>query len=195
MAKVTALRVRGEMVVADLDGARWRTLPVTAVVETGLAVGVELDRERARVLARALRRHRAERVALQSLSRREQSHAALDTRLERAGVRATERREVLESASRAGLVDDARFATSRAQALAERGAGDLLVLDDLARHGVDTETAQQALSLLEPEAVRAGRIVAARGRSARTLRYLGSRGFAPESLDDLIAELENGALP
>ena len=62
----------------------------------------------------------------------------------RASVPAEDRRDVLEQAERSGLVDDARFAEQRARRLAERGAGDLLVLDDLARHGIDEPVARQA---------------------------------------------------
>jgi hypothetical protein len=51
------------------------------------------------------------------------------------------------------------------------------------------------IARLEPESARAARIVAARGRTPRTIRYLASRGFAEESLEDLIANVENGALP
>ena len=40
---------------------------------------------------------------------------------------------------RAGLVDDQRFAAGRAALLASRGAGDLLIADDLERHGVPAE--------------------------------------------------------
>jgi SOS response regulatory protein OraA/RecX len=115
--------------------------------------------------------------------------------LVQAGVRDAERRETLDRATRAGLVDDARFASSRARLLAERGAGDALVLTDLGRHGVDELVAREAVGALVPEADRAARIVEARGRSARTLRYLAARGFAEESLDDLIAELGDRAPP
>jgi SOS response regulatory protein OraA/RecX len=128
------------------------------------------------------------------VARRDHSRATLDARLERAGVRETERIETIEAAARAGLVDDARFAESRAQQLASRGAGDLLVLDDLQRNGVDDATARASLVLLEPETVRAARIVASRGVSERTLRYLASRGFSEESLDGLVADLESRAL-
>ncbi|HEY9458133.1 MAG TPA: hypothetical protein VIQ56_09550, partial [Gaiella sp.] len=79
--------------------------------------------------------------------------------------------------------------------LAGRGAGDALVLADLAHHGVDDPIAREAVSQLEPEPLRAARIVRSRGRSPRTLRYLAARGFGEESLDDLIAELDDAALP
>jgi regulatory protein len=148
-----------------------------------------------RDLARTLRRERAAAVAVSALARRERSRADLDARLARAGVRDVERRETVERAARAGLVDDARFAAARAQQLAGRGAGDALVLADLAHHGVDDPIAREAVSQLEPEPLRAARIVRSRGRSPRTLRYLAARGFGEESLDDLIAELEDAALP
>ena len=74
------------------------------------------------------------------------------------------------------------------------GAGDLLVLDDLERNGVDDATARASLASLEPEPDRAARIVASRGVSERTLRYLASRGFSEESLDGLVADLESRAL-
>ena len=137
MATITALRAAGTRIGVELDGARWRTIPVAAAAEAGLAVGLELDRERARSLARALRRRRAQDVAVRALARRDHSRSSLEARLVRASVPADDRRDVLEQAERSGLVDDARFAEQRARRLAERGAGDLLVLDDLARHGID----------------------------------------------------------
>jgi regulatory protein len=194
-ATITALRGRRGRVVVELDGAPWRTLPAEAVVQAGLSVGITLERERVRTLARALRSHRAREVALRALSRRDRSRAELEQRLTDAGVRPTERGDALDRASRAGLVDDSRFAAARARTLAERGAGDRLVLDDLARRGVEPELARAVVSELEPESERAARVVATRGRSVRTLRYLASRGFGHDSLDELIAELENGALP
>jgi regulatory protein len=195
MRTVTALRAQGGRVAVELDGRPWRVVPGVAVLEAGLAVGRPLEREQARALGRALRRAHAGDVALRALARRERSRAELDERLARAGVRDGDRHATLERASEAGLVDDARFAETRARLLAERGAGDLLVLQDLQRHGIDEAVAREAVSRLEHEPARATRIADARGRTPRTLRYLASRGFAAESLDDLIAELENGALP
>jgi hypothetical protein len=50
------------------------------------------------------------------------------------------------------------------------------------------------LATLEPEAVRASGIVASRGATARTLRYLAARGFSEDSLEGLVADLESRAL-
>lgn len=195
MVVVTALRETRAGVAVELDGARWRTLPIAAVVEAGLGVGLELDCEQLRRLARVRRRLRGEQVAVRALARREHSRATLDRRLARAGLTDTVRRDVLERAEHAGLVDDTRYAERRALQLADRGYGDRLVLEDLARHGVADEVVRAALARLEPEAARAGRLVEARGASARTLRYLASRGFSEDSLEDLVAKLEGGAVP
>ena len=194
MAVVTALRPTRGGVAVDLDGVTWRTFAVAVVVEAGLGVGLELDRPRARALARARRRHRAEQVAVRALSRREHSRRSLDMRLERAGVGDTVRADVLQRAERGGLVDDQRFAERRARQLAERGAGDLLIVEDLVRQGLDEAVARTALSDLQTEAERASAIVERRGRSARTLRYLAARGFSDDSLEPLIADIGSGAL-
>jgi len=196
MRTVTALRAtRGTRVAVELDGRPWRVVPAFAVLEAGLTVGRPLERVQARTLAQALRRDRAEGVTVRSLARRDRSRSELEARLERAGVREPDRRETLDRAARAGLVDDARFARSRAGSLAERGAGDALILEDLERHGVDERTARAALSELAPEAARAMRIVEERGGTAKTLRYLAARGFGDESVEGLVAQLENRALP
>jgi len=191
---VTALSVRGASVAVELDGAPWRTLPLSAVAEAGLVPGLELDRERARALGRALRGQRARDTAVRALARREHSRASLASRLDRAGVRAADRDATIETAVRGGWVDDTRFAEARARTLAARDAGDLLVLDDLCRHGVAEETARAALATLEAERDRAVRAVAGRGASLRTLRYLAARGFSEESLEPLVADLEGRSL-
>lgn len=195
MATVTALRTRRGRVAVELDGRPWRVVPEMAVLEAGLTVGSPLERQQARTLGRALRRARADDVALRALTRRDRSRAELELRLVRAGVRDGDRASTLERAAHVGLVDDARFAQTRARLLAERGGGDLLILEDLERHGVDETVARTAVSQLEPEPARVARIVDVRGRTPRTIHYLARRGFAEESLADLIAELENGALP
>ena len=194
MATITALRAAGNRVAVELDGARWRTLPVAAAAEAGLTVGLEIDRERARSLARALRHWRAQDVAVRALARRDHSRSSLEARLVLASVPADDRRDVLEQAERSGLVDDVRFAEQRPRRRAARGAGDLLVLDDLARHGIAEGVARRAVSVLEPESARAARIVAARQASARTIRHLASRGFCEETLEAVIAEFESRAL-
>jgi SOS response regulatory protein OraA/RecX len=194
MATVTALRAVHGKIAVELDGLPWRTLAAAAVLEAGLAPGAELDRAAARTLARALRRRRAEAVALRALARHDRSRASLDARLARAHVTAADRAEVLARVERAGLVDDGRFAATRARQLAERGAGDVLVLADLERHGVDERIARDAVAALDQEAARAATIVARRGATPKTLRYLASRGFSEDSLEALVADIETRAL-
>lgn len=195
MATITALRAHDGRVAVALDGRPWRVVPTAAVLEAGLAVGSTLEREQARTLGRALRRARADDIVLRALTRRDRSRAELELRLARAGVRDSDRESTLGRAADVGLVDDARFAQARARLLAERGAGDLLILQDLERHGLDEPVARDAVSQIDPEPARVSAIVDVRGRTPRTIRYLAGRGFAEESLADLIAELENGALP
>lgn len=194
MAIVTALRPGREAVAVELDGKAWRTLPIAAAVDAGLGVGLELDRNRARVLARSLRRLRAERIAVRAVARRDHSRSSLEARLARAGVGNRAREEVLRRAEREGLVDDVRFAERRAALLVDRGAGDLMIVEDLLRNGVADAVAHTAVASLPPESDRAAHILERRGPSVRTLRYLASRGFSEETLEPLIAEIEGGKL-
>jgi regulatory protein len=187
---VTALRARGPgRVAVELDAGPWRVVPLEAVLVAGLAVGDELDRPRARELGRALRRLEAREAAVRALSRRDHTRASLDRRLAARGTATALRRETVEAAERAGLVDDARFASGRAALLSARGAGDALIADDLSRHGVPDEAIRVALQHLEPESTRAAGVVAARGRSVRTLRFLAGKGFSEETLEPLVADL------
>lgn len=192
--RVTALRPGPSTVAVELDGMPWRRLPVAVVVDAGLMVGCVVDRGRAREIARARRRRRAEQTALRALARRDQSRASLEARLATARIAPGDRRDVVDAATRAGLIDDGRFAERRAQQLAERGAGDLLVLDDLERQGVPADLAQRAVSTLEPELDRAVRVLDRRGRSARTLRHLAAKGFTEATIEALVAEAEGWAL-
>jgi SOS response regulatory protein OraA/RecX len=184
MATVTALRAvsRGRVAV-ELDGAPWRTLPVEPVVRAGLTVGRELDRSAARALRRELRRAEALIVATRSLRTRDLSARRLAERLERAEVAPAARREIVSTLTRAGLVDDARFASARAAALAGRGYGDTAILADLEAQGVAADVRALALGELEPEVDRARATVRRRGPGARTARFLAARGFSRESLE------------
>jgi regulatory protein len=116
--------------------------------------------------------------------------AEVDARLERHGVAPAERAEVLERLGRLGYVEDGRVARARAEQLAARGSGDALIRDDLERRGIDADSIEAALAGLEPERERAARVVAQRGRSARTARYLASRGFGEDALAALVAPQE-----
>ena len=192
---VTALRARGPgRVAVELDGAPWRVMPLEAVYGAGLAVGGNLDRPTARLLGRELRRLRAQSTALRALRARDHTAASLERWLTTRGPAVAVRRDTGEAAQRAGLVDDRRFAFQRAEQLASRGSGDLLIGDDLERQGVAPELVRLAIAALEPEAARADAIVAARGTSPKTARYLASRGFSEAALETIVANLASEAL-
>ena len=191
MVVVTALRSAGRgRVAVELDGGPWRTLPLEAVVRAGLVAGEELDRERARTLAVERRRLGALAVATQSLRRRDRSEHELRERLEARGVRPAERDEAVGVLERAGLVDDGRFASSRATALAGRGYGDAAIRSDLEQRGVEGGAIEAALGSLEPERERAVREAKRLGGGVRAARGLARRGFDLDALDWVVADDE-----
>jgi SOS response regulatory protein OraA/RecX len=185
---ISALRERPRgRVEIELDGERWRTVPAGVVVRAGLAVGQVLDRPTAGVLARELRKARAFKGATRALAARDRSRASLDERLARAGFPADARAEALDALQRAGLVDDARLARSRADALAARGYGDAAIKARLAQEGVSGDLALAALEALEPERDRVRELFERDGGSPRVLRRLAARGFDRETLAELAA--------
>jgi len=126
-------------------------------------------------------------LAMRALRVHDRSAAELEARLEQRGVGEAERAQALETLERIGYVDDERFARMRAKRLAERGAGDALIRDDLERRGLAADLVELALGELEPERERAARIVERRGSSVKTARYLASRGFGEDALDGIVA--------
>ena len=131
-------------------------------------------------------------VAAQALRHRDRSRSEIAQRLEKAGVGEDEREAALDTLERIGYVDDSRFAQSRAESLAERGRGDALIRDDLEGSGVASEAIEDALASLEPEAERARRIAAAKGRSAATGRYLARNGFSEDAVEAAVGSVAGG---
>lgn len=186
MRVITALRERPRgRVEVDLDGRSWRIVPADAVVRTGLAVGRALDRETARDLARELRRSQALGVALRALRHRDHSRSRLEARLAERGTGTATVEDALETLERAGLVDDARVGTARAEQLAGRGFGDAAIRFALEGEGLAAEVVDDALAILAPEPERARRLLDARGRTPKTVRWLAAKGFDASTLEDL----------
>ena len=184
MPTVTGLREdRRGRVAVELDGSPWRTLPADVVVRAGISCGRALDRPALRQLRRELRRAEALAVAGRALRARDLSARELELRLEQRAVSPSAAEESLAALSAAGLVDDARLAENRAESLAGRGYGNAAIRHDLERRGVGADLVEAALGGLEPEAERAGRIVARRGTGAGTARYLAGKGFGEEVLE------------
>jgi regulatory protein len=188
--RVTALRpLDDDRLAVELDGQPWRTLPVDAVVRAGFRESLELDRPRLRALRRELRRSEALAEAARTLRQRDASKRELDSRLERRGVPAPARDDALALLTQAGVVDDARLARVAAESLARRGWGDAAIAARLEQRGIGPNEAAAAQAQLEPEDVRAARIVEARGRSRRTAAHLVRRGFSDETVETVLAGL------
>jgi SOS response regulatory protein OraA/RecX len=185
---VTALRAVGSVrVCVELDGETWRVLPLEPVVRAGIAEGITLDRPRLRTLARELRRAKALAVAGRALAHRDLSEQRLRERLARSGVAPAAGAEAVGTLRRGGLVDDERFASGRALALAERGFGDAAIRFDLEQQGIDGAALEAALGELEPERERADRIVARRGVGPATARHLTRRGFGEDTVEAAVS--------
>src|SRR5205823_10954302 len=75
-------------------------------------------------------------AATKALARRDRSAADLTAYLERRGTGAEDAATAVERLRQAGYVDDARYATARAEVLAERGYGDEAVRFELGRNGL-----------------------------------------------------------
>ena len=191
---VTGLRERKRgRVAVELDGEPWRVLPAVAVVRAGLAVGRSLDRHTARELAREVRRVRALAQATRTLAASGRSRRDLDRRLARAGHSCAAREEALASLDRAGLVDDAGLAESRAGVLARRGYGDAAIRADLRRRLVGAEAADDAVSALDPEPTRARRLLTGQDVTPALLRRLAGRGFCRDTLDEVASSFAQEA--
>lgn len=194
MPTVTALREdRRGRVTVDLDGARWRVLPLEVVVRAGLGEGRILDRAALRLLRRELRRAEALQVAGRALRGRDLSRRRLAERLERAAVAPAAAAESLETLERTGLLDDRRVAGARAEALSERGYGNEAIRHRLRAEGLDPGPVGEAVAGLEPELERARRLVERRGAGPRTARYLAARGFGEETVEAALLGQEGPA--
>jgi SOS response regulatory protein OraA/RecX len=177
----------------ELDGERWRTLPLDVAARVGLTVGLELDRERLRWLRRELLAFAAVDAGARSLARRGRSEQGLRRALARKGVRERERDHAVATLRRAGALDDACLARDRASVLAERGLGDAAIEFELEREGLAAQLRAEAIAELAPEAERAAALVARRGCSGRTARWLASRGFGTDSIEQVVSGIaENG---
>jgi SOS response regulatory protein OraA/RecX len=126
-------------------------------------------------------------VATRALARRDFSERGLRERLRRAGVDPVETEDALGALLRAGLVNDRRFALSRAGSLAERGKGDAAIRYDLEQQGLATDQIEAALASLDSERERAEPVIARRGLGPATARLLARRGFAEEAVDSAVA--------
>jgi SOS response regulatory protein OraA/RecX len=191
---VTGLRERkGGRVAVELDARPWRVLPIDVVVRTGLGVGRRLDRPLARELARELRRAKALKAATRSLSASDRSRRDLEQRLVRAGHSAEARGEAIAALDRAGVLDDARLAQSRAEVLARRGYGDAGIRADLRRRLIAAEATAEAVAALDPELERARRIVAGQNVTPNLLRRLSGKGFSRETLEEVASTFAQDA--
>lgn len=191
MPRVTALTPdrTGSHVLVELDGAPWRRIPVEIAVRVGLATDAELGRAELRRLRRELRRGEALDAAVRALRHRDRSRATLRARLVGVGIAPWACDQALETLARAGIVDDERFARSRARTLADRGSGDALIQADLLAAGVSEPKAMRTIGELEAERERAIRLAAARGASVSTARWLARRGFGEESIEAALPTL------
>ena len=127
-------------------------------------------------------------AATKALARRDRSAATLTAYLEQRGAAPEDAACAVERLREAGYVNDARYATERAEALAARGFGDAAVRLDLERDGVGPDEIERALAALAPERERALRLL----RTAKTplagLRRLVAKGFGADSLEAAAAE-------
>ena len=122
-------------------------------------------------------------LAARALQHRDRSRRDLEERLARAGIDADARNDALETLERLGYLDDERFASARAEALAGRGYGDAWIRHDLTGHGVAAEVVAGAIGALAPEAERAAALVERLGSTPKTGARLARKGFGREALE------------
>src|SRR5215831_14606792 len=128
-------------------------------------------------------------VAAKALAHRDRSAANLTAYLERHGAAPDEASRAVARLQEAGYVDDARYASSRAQALAGRGYGDEGVRFELEHDGLQADEIDAALASLPPERERALSLVRAAKAPTPAIRRLTAKGFSRDSIEAALAAL------
>jgi len=194
--RLTALRRAGAGRIAlEVDGRSWRTVPDEVALRAGLTAGLALDRPVLRRLRREIRRVEALALAARALEQRDLSRGRLDARLTGARLTAAEREQALETLERSGLVDDARLARARAEALAERGWGDAAIAARLESEGVGPELAREAITDLADEAERVCVFVERGADRRKTTSFLVRRGFDEDAIEAALGWLDEDDRP
>jgi regulatory protein len=122
-------------------------------------------------------------IVTRALEHRDRSRRDLEERLARAGIDEDRANDALETLARVGAVDVGRFASARAEALANRGYGDDWIRHDLAEHGVAAEAVSEAIGGLVREAERAAALVERLGKTRKTGAQLARKGFGQDALE------------
>jgi SOS response regulatory protein OraA/RecX len=91
-----------------------------------------------------------------------------------------------------GLVDDAKLASGRAESLAKRGWGNSAIAARLAAEGFGDQEAREAIEALEPEIQRVAPFVADIPDRRKAWALLVRRGFAHDSVEDVLGTLDEG---
>jgi SOS response regulatory protein OraA/RecX len=184
-------RSRPGRVALEVDGRPWRVVPDDVVVSCGLRAGIELERPLLRDLRRALRRSEALEAAVRTVSRRDMSTRRLQQRLGARGIASPEAAAAVKALSSAGVVDDQRLAEARARGIADRGWGDEAIAARLEQEGLPPEAVTRAIAELPTEHERAAALVADEADRRAAWRLLGRRGFAPETVEDVLGVLDD----
>jgi regulatory protein len=129
----------------------------------------------------------AVQAGLAVLRYRDLTESELERKLADRGFSEDERQDAVATLRRTGLLDERRFAESRARSLASRGAGERLIRYELEHAGVPGDLVEDAIGALEQESTRAAAIVRRRGASAKTARYLIAKGFSAEVASEAVA--------
>jgi len=128
-------------------------------------------------------------VACRWLARTPRSVAEIAARLGEIGFSPRAVQDAVTRLVHLGFVDDDALARSRATTLAARGYGDLWIERDLGRRSLGDEVVARALESLPAETERARAWLARAGprRPGRAAwGALSRRGFAPETLEDVL---------
>lgn len=201
MAEITALKAdsrHSSRIQVDLDGRRWRAIPVAAAA--GLSVGMTLDP----AAQQRIEDQSSEATALERVGRllvaRPRSEAEVRQRLERAGYPPETTQRVLERLRRSGDVDDGAFARVWVEnRMAFRPRGAAMLRSELRRKGVAPTAIDSALAEVdEPEAAwAAAQRVAQRwpnletsARRQKRYAYLQRRGFDHDTIRLVLRRLD-----
>jgi len=128
-------------------------------------------------------------TAAAALARRDRSAAGLVAYLKRRGVDESEARRAVERLCDAGYVNDARYASARAEVLAGRGFGDEAVRFELERDGLADDEIAAALGELEPERERALDLLRTAKSPAAGARRLAAKGFSADTIESALVHL------